>query len=213
MAVDNFYDDPDAVRERALTQEFYSAPNGEYPGKRTRPIDQIDRGLFDDFANRFFSIYYDFDHHRVDWQIDTYFQLIDSHKDQELNQGWIHVDYNSLVSGVIYLNPKSNKESGTVICDLIPGEIFDYEQKSKHQFNLGKIENLEDYKNKLHENNQKFNESIIFQNKYNRLISFDGQMFHKINNFVSIDQPRLTQVFFVNGLRTKSTPLMRMRND
>lgn len=213
LAIDSFYNDPDKVRELALAQEFKSAPNGEYPGKRTRCLDQIDRALFDEFADRFFSIYYDFEHHRVDWQIDTYFQLIDAYEDNDLNQGWVHVDYNSVVSGVIYLNPMPPYDSGTVICDLKEDEIFDYEQKSKHEFNLGKLCDLESYKRVLNDNNKKFYDSVVFKNKYNRLISFDGQMYHKINNYESSSEPRLTQVFFVNGLRTKSTPLMRMRNE
>jgi hypothetical protein len=213
MAIDDFYQDPTKVREIALSQEYRSAPNGEYPGKRTKSIDLIDKQLFDEFANRFFSIYYDFNHHRVDWQIDTYFQIIDAHQDAVLNQGWVHVDYNSVVSGVIYLNPNPSSNSGTVICDIKEGEQFDYEQKLKHEFNLGLLQDVERYKKDINHNNNKFNDSIMFRNKYNRLISFDGQMFHKINSFESCTEPRLTQVFFVNKLLVNNTPLIRMRNE
>jgi len=211
MAIDNFYDDPDYVRNFALSQDFYPADNGEYPGKRSKPLDLINRNLFDQFLNRFFSIYYDFEVHRVDWQVDTYFQIIEEYDDEGLNSGWTHLDNKSVVSGVIYLNKESIEDSGTVICELKENEIFDDEQKLKHDFYLGKLDDLKFYKTEMSNNNQKFHETIIFKNKYNRLISFDGTSYHRAQNYKSKNGPRLTQVFFVNGIRTSTLPIERLK--
>lgn len=212
-SIDDFYDDPDEIRKFALEQDFFSADKGQYPGKRTKPLDIINPDLFKEFSNKFFSLYYDFRLQRLDWQIDTYFQLIEPYPNVRCNQGWVHVDYNSVVSGVIYLNKSSNLNSGTVVCHLKENESFDYEQKTKHEFNLGNLDNIDRYVEELEKNNNKFEESIVFQNRYNRMISFDGKNFHKVHSYDIGKEPRLTQVFFVNGLRVNTTPVERLRKN
>ena len=55
--VDNFYENPDRVRELALQEEFTQTKKGGFPGERTRPIHEINLGLFNFFNHKLFSIY------------------------------------------------------------------------------------------------------------------------------------------------------------
>jgi hypothetical protein len=213
LILDDFYDDPDEIRKFALEQDYFEADNGQYPGKRTKPLDIINPKLFNSFCSKFFSLYYDFKLQRVNWSVDSYFQLIDPYAEDKLNQGWTHVDYNSVVSGVIYLNIKADENSGTVICHLKEDELFDYEQKSKHEFNLGQMQNLNEYVSALEKNNLKFNETLVCKNRYNRIVSFDGNNFHRVQNYNTKHESRLTQVFFVNGLQVSNSPIGRLRTD
>ena len=62
------------------------------------------------------------------------------------------------------------------------------------------------YESEMLNHNQHFIETVRFNNVYNRLISFDGQTYHGANNFFTDKEPRLTQVFFVRSIKSKSKP-------
>ena len=59
-------------------------------------------------------------------------------------------------------------------------------------------------------NNDKFYETVRFQNIYNRLIIYDAQEYHRANNFDVGDSDRLTLVFFIGGINS-DTPLPKER--
>jgi len=213
FSVDNFYDDPNSVREFALAQEFTASDEGRYPGKRTKSIYELNPKLFDTFCSRFFGIFYDFSNTKVEWAVETSFQLIEPYGDiPGINQGWIHKDHDSLCGGVIYLNPTSSNNVGTSTWQLKPGEEFDLDQNLKHKFNRGEVTDLEWYADELKKANDKFHNPVIFSNVYNRMIAFDGETYHKIDGF-ALDEPRLTQVFFIKEIVTNTTPLTRFKID
>ena len=96
ICVDNFYKNPDKVREFALNLKYNSEDNltGYYPGKRTELLHKIEPEFFNKFCTKLFSIYYDF-LSPVEWTVSTSFQLIqpmgDSQQDLK-NIGWFHAD-------------------------------------------------------------------------------------------------------------------------
>jgi hypothetical protein len=67
------------------------------------------------------------------------------------------------------------------------------------------------YLKKLEENNSNFVETLTVGNVYNRLVCYDGAHFHKANNFVCGEEPRLTQVFFVKNVMADWYPIPSMR--
>jgi hypothetical protein len=73
----------------------------------------------------------------------------------------------------------------------------------------------DNYDNAIELNHDKFDETVTFYNIYNRLVSFDAGSWHAANSFYASDKPRLTQVFFVFGVKLASTPLIRsaIQND
>ena len=81
----------------------------------------------------------------------------------------------------------------------------------KPQEKLSK-KDLEDNERLIIDTNKNFEESIRFNNKFNRLITYTGKDFHKCNSFYSGKEERLTLVFFVSKiLSNANTPLVRSK--
>lgn len=211
ICVDDFFDDPNAIINFALSQDFFTAPDGAYPGKRTKTLYDLDKELFEKFSQKFFSIFYNFNKTDVRWVVDARFQKIDPYETADLNEGWIHVDYTAVLSGVIYLTPEADKNAGTVLCKIKKGQIFDYAQQEKRNFNLGKLNDTEKYISLMKENNNKFEDTIYFSNQFNRMIAFDSTIFHKVQNFNAGNKSRLTLVFFVNKIESDWFPMISFK--
>ena len=213
--VDNFYSNPDEVREFALSQEF-DFKEGNFPGKRTKQLHVINENFFSSFCARLFSLFYQFQKEQIRWTVQSYFQKTypyDLNSDSLLNQGWIHSDYDECcAAGVIYLNPDSNPNAGTSFFDTID---LDYEcdWNLRNDLYAGKEVNTSKYvKEKMNHNNA-FRKTVDIKNVYNRLAFYGSQYPHRESNFCASDtEPRLTQVFFVEELHSLSTPLQRKNN-
>ena len=210
--VDDFFEDPDYIRNTALDLEFSKSPEGKYPGERTDYLHNCCPDIFESFCNNFFKCFYDLRDKRLEWIVTAHFQKIVPFENEGLNRGWVHLDNNSLVGGVVYLNPKVTNPSGTIVCDIKQGEIFDFEQDLKHQFNMGNIDDHENYIASLDKNHAQFSDSVSFANKYNRMICFDGTAYHKVESFNVGTEPRLTLVFFVNEIKSNWFPLKNIVN-
>lgn len=125
LCIDDFYKNPDEVREFALKQDFCDTSK-YWPGRRTRLLDKLNRTFFDMFCEKLFSIFYDFES-RVEWEVFTTFQMIpplSPDKDSPKNVGLIHrddggyddyKDYGMVFAGIIYLTPEIDKNCGTSI--------------------------------------------------------------------------------------------------
>jgi len=210
--IDDFYKDPDKVREYALSLEFHK-DDGKWPGKRTEELSILNREFFDQTANMFFSVYYDF-LNPVEWTLSTRFQYIDPLNEDKFNlanAGWIHTDSGMLFAGIIYLNPNPDPDSGTCIYEPIgpvDNKFFeDVEEESKiriPQYLNDKTEPNHEEVFTKHRN--KFQESLEVKNKYNRLIVFDSQLWHGVKTIKCNNEPRLTQVFFVSKIKSASKP-------
>ena len=213
ICVEDFYDNPDSIRQFALSQKYEKTDDGKWPGKRTAPLHEINPILFDQFCNKLFSIFYDFDTcGKIQWIVRTSFQLIDPLVDDPnniKNTGWIHLDGTSAVfAGVIYLTPNANLHSGTSVFRLKNKDTID-ETDAKIKYYRDGID--ENYDELLKKHNSSFEETITFNNVYNRLVAWEGNQWHGVNNFYS-EEPRLTQVFFVSRLEAdSSSPLKRFK--
>jgi hypothetical protein len=207
FCIDDFFNNPEEIRNLALSQNFYSSPEGTYPGKRTDHLHKILPDFFDQFTKKLFSIFYNFEDTKVKWIVSANFQLIESYDDSKLNEGWVHLDNNAIFAGIVYLNKNPNPNSGTSICDKIENSVFDNEQTIKHEFFQGNVTDTSHYINRLKTNNSNFTESVIFKNKFNRLVSFSGENYHKIDNFSNGVEPRLTLAFFVHKIEANWYPL------
>lgn len=211
LCIDNFYDDPNKVRDFALSLDYHDS-NGRYPGKRTNLLHEIDKKFFDDFCLKFFSLYYNFNSATVEWTVETEFQLIhtfEENKNSPKNKGWIHIDTSSILAGVIYLTPEIDEDCGTSVFDIIDENLPLNGIDVKTAFYEKGIDN--NYDETLLKYNSCFKETIKFKNIYNRLISYDGTSYHGVNSFYS-KEPRLTQVFFVKKIGTDhGTPIERSK--
>jgi len=217
ICIDNFYSDPDIIRDFALKQEFHKSLTGGWPGTRTYPIHQLDQDFFKYFTSKFFAVFYDFKQEdEIQWKVQSYFQLIppfSGEKESALNKGWIHRDA-GLAAGLIYLTPNPNPDSGTSLHypkkNILP-TLLDNEYRTK-LYNRETVD-VTEYEKLLTDHNSKFEESVVFKNKYNRLISYDSSIFHSANSFYTDNEPRLIQVFFIENMSVDFLPLHRTNKD
>lgn len=203
--VDNFYENPEIVREFALSQKFYPS-TGAYPGSRTDLISNLNQKFFNTFCEKVISLFYNLNDTQVDWQVETTFQKIgrlSKDKESKFNEGWIHYDPH-IFSGILYLSENS---VGTNIYDPIDPNDVDYEQYQRDIFYSGNEISEEEYAKGIIENNSKFKESIRIEGKFNRLVLFEGGVWHGVPSFYCQNQERLTQVFFFHKLNPTMDPI------
>lgn len=213
VCVDNFFDDPDFIREFALSLPMQPDPNGAWPGSRTDFLHNIDREFWQSLMLKALSSYYDLKYSNIVWDDSKVsFQLIppwDGNKNDPTNVGWIHKDLGDDLAGLIYLTPDADPDSGTSLFNLKPEWEhihLDYNrQPAKHMWQLGDKISREEYIKELEEHNNKFYEKTRFQNIYNRLIMYDSSEYHRANNFYTGNNDRLTCVFFLKGVKAGST--------
>jgi Family of unknown function (DUF6445) len=180
IIADNFYDDPDAIRNFALSQDF--AVRGNYPGLRTKPF------LTDNHKAVINALVSHAAGGVTDWLLDANgdgytgsFQICTS-----ADRTWIHSDYNNMWAGVCYLTPDAPLSSGTAL----------YRHKeSQERFSINNVdhgEHARDY--------TKWEVVDRIGNIYNRLILYPGNLFHASLDYFGNDlyDGRLFQTFFFN---------------
>jgi hypothetical protein len=214
--LDNFYENPDLVRQFALSLDYYTDPEGRWPGKRTATLDEVNQSFFETFCNKLFGLFYDLDDKFINYNLATTFQSVSNYSenpDSELNTGWIHQDVECICSGVIYLNPNPQENTGTSVYSRIDGENNGLTQSEKFKLYLGKEPvNESEYAEQILENNNKFEETVSIKNVYNRMILFEGGVFHGVPSYYSSSsEPRLTQVFFVHKAEGPRYPVVRSK--
>lgn len=211
--IDGFFDDPKMVRDLAYSLERTADPEGKWPGTRTKPLHEVVPEYNNIFNNKLFSTFYDFKRHQVRWEVESYFQFIEPYgEDTEINTGWVHRDGNCVFAGVVYLNQDADIRAGTSLYNRKTMQSNTLHGEEKEQFFKDQSSiDREVYLAKLKENNNAFVETLTVGNVYNRLVCYDGAHFHKANNFVCGDEPRLTQVFFVKNVMADWYPIPSMR--
>ncbi|WP_137719884.1 DUF6445 family protein [Methylobacillus flagellatus] len=213
--VENFYEDPDAIRKFALAQDYkfcHEIPNINYvfPGSRTKELLDLDRKLFEKVSAKLISLFHNPELDHMRWLISTSFQSVT----EEYGRGVIHTDNNTILAAVLYLNPEPEPDSGTSL--FKKNRHFDeaaYAQAIKENDTLFRQKHKvmrEDY-------HRMFDEIVRVNNVYNSLIVYEGDTFHAANRFFgkTLQDSRLAQVFFVNRIDAKKEsvfPLRRVRN-
>lgn len=214
VCIDGFFEDPKEIRELAFSLPRKSDPEGLWPGERTAPLYEVAPEYNEFFNKKLMSAFYDFKKHNITWQVDSYFQFIHPHgPTQDVNEGWVHRDHETVLAGVVYLNEKPELSAGTslfsknsVMADCIYAD-------NKHEFFKDQSSVDKDtYVEKLKENNSRFTETLTVGNVYNRMVCYDGAYYHRANSFLCGDEPRLTHVFFVKNLNADWYPIPSMRS-
>jgi len=208
--LDNFFDNPDTIRDYGLSLDFEKDSDGRWPGVRSKPLHEINNPLFLHICNRILAIYFGTsDISSMTWAANCAFQKVD----KSFKSGWIHTDNPAVISNIIYLNKNPNINSGTSIYKLknnilVPNlEPNDY--KVEAYKGLMSIKNAEE---KRKENNDQYLEVIKVHNEYNRLISFDAHLPHAAHDFFGDDdEPRFTLNIFFHELYANKTPIQRVK--
>tara|TARA_Y100000592_G_scaffold55222_1_gene86908 strand:- start:676 stop:1347 length:672 start_codon:yes stop_codon:yes gene_type:complete len=181
---DNFYEDPDAVREYALSQTFYDQGHGGV-GWRTRK-----QFIFDGVKEKFEQVM----QRKISKWNETYdicgvFQS--AFCTDDVPPLVYHADGQQWAA-MIYLTPNAPFETGTKI-------VANKESKKYH---LEQCEN-ESYSD-IFPNQETFCDGTLFENVdvlgnvYNRLVIFDGRLIHSSCGYFgsNFTNGRLWQMFF-----------------
>lgn len=209
---DNFFSNPDLIRDYALSLDMKSDNSGRWPGVRSKVLHEINKDLNDYIVAKILSCYYDFDKYAVNWDDSMcHFQLINK-VDDAMNQGWVHSDGCSCdVASIVYLNKNPNPDAGTSLyelLDLTKGEdLGDNLLKMSEKIKFYRGENVSklNFTNQLTEYNNNFQETVRIQNVYNRCITY-GRVYHRANSFnMNNEEPRLTLVSFIRGIHSEET--------
>lgn len=210
--IENFYENPDAIRKFALNQKFTfcrDRANLEYvyPGSRTKDIFDINPILHEKICKKLVSVFHNAEHDFMRWAISTSFQSVT----EEYDQGVIHTDQNTIFAGVLYLTPNAPLNSGTSLFrkneNFNEGKYQEALAANDTRFREGDIAMSTDY-------HSMFDEIVRVNNVYNTLIIYEGRHFHAANKFFgkSLKDSRLAQVFFINKIDAQthtSFPLHR----
>ena len=222
VAVDNFFDDPEALVDYAKSLPMESDPEGRSPGKRSKQLWEIDEVLHNTIVLKILNCYYDLDYLDISWSsAKMVFQEIprfSKNKNDIRNKGWIHQDdlYEDKLGGLIYLTPNIDLDSGTSLFGVKSNKSRHDEDPQIHkypQYKSGQIDREKYEKDyiKLEEN---YFEKIRFQNLFNRLIMYDTSEWHRANSYWNGDgkDARLHLGFFIGGI-SGNYPLERVKND
>jgi hypothetical protein len=198
--IENFYENPDAIRKFALTQNYTFCHERQnlqyvYPGSRTKDLFDLDRTLHEKICKKMISVFHNTEYDYMRWAISTNFQSVT----EEYKDGVIHTDQNTIFAAVLYLTPDAPLNSGTSL--FKPNKKFDEKkylsalEKNDRKFRAGEIVMDTSY-------HSMFDEIVRVNNVYNTLILYEGQHYHAANQFFGkkLENSRLAQVFFINKI-------------
>ena len=186
IITDDFYQDPDGVREFALNQPF--DVKGNYPGQRTKTFHDwlgLKEGIQSIVKNAGGNITYYESEYTSNFQYTT-----------EKDSSWIHADQTTNWAGVLYLTPDAPANGGTGLFrhketgwETAPRlKNGNYDQKGLDKVNADA------------RNYDAWEMTAMTAPIYNRLVLYRGDMFHKSMEYFGKDRydGRLFQTFFFN---------------
>jgi Family of unknown function (DUF6445) len=176
LIIDDFYVNPDQVRNFALTQDF--SVKGNYPGARTKSFwsDDIKQAIehYMQFAGKITDSF-DESGYTGAFQIAT-----------ANDRTWIHSDTNNMWAGVCYLTPDAPYTGGT--------GLFRHKATGEHTRITHDHEGYDYTKYDLFDR---------IGNKYNRLVIYRSDLFHASLDYFgdNLHNGRLFQTFFFDTER------------
>ena len=212
--INNFYDDPDAIRQFALAQKYTFRHEEQdldyvYPGGRTKDLHELDSQLQALVLKKLVSVFHIAEHDLMRWGISSSFQSVS----EIYKEGVIHTDKNTIFAGVLYLTPNAPLNSGTSLYKKNAAFNEDkYKKacdKNDERFKAGELVMDTGF-------HSMFDEVVRVNNVYNTLILFEGDIHHAANSFFgsTLEDSRLAQVFFVSKIdanKANSFPLNRTK--
>jgi len=211
--VDNFFSNPDKIKEWGLSLEKQTDEDGKWPGTRTKSLSEIDSEFSNELILKVISSYIDLKYNNISWgESVTCFQEITPYEEEIKNTGWIHQDTGMQLAFIIYLTPEADTNSGTSLFNLKITNSIVRTHYLKERLFKGEEINENEYKNGILEHENLFIEKTKFSNVYNRMIAYDGLEFHRANSFTTNANKRLTLVGFVKDIVLDDMPLQRVKD-
>ena len=195
IIIEDFFELPQLVRAYALSLEYFKGDRGTWPGLRSNMIEELDKDLFVTIENKLLNaigVFKSFS------KSDMTFQIIS----KNYGSGWVHDDNPEHdLAGVIYLNDKIVRNSGTVIYDQ-QVDVNMHKYTEIFQKDVCSEEGTSEFEKHRKEQKSYFRPNITAESRFNRCIMFDPRQWHSAEQFFGKDKQdsRMTLVFFCNGV-------------
>ena len=184
LIVDDFYENPDEVREFVLNQDF--DVRGNYPGQRTKSfandnLKEYLNNLIRPFAGEI--TYWSDDEYNGAYQYTTQYE-----------RSWIHADSTTTWAALVYLTPDAPISGGT--------GLFRHKRTGLESAPiLPDGERDDKLLDSIYVDSQdltKWEMTDRLANKYNRLVMYRGDLFHMSLDYFGTNKEngRLFQTFF-----------------
>jgi hypothetical protein len=184
LVIDDFYAEPEKVREFALNQEF--KVRGNYPGQRTVSF------LNDSLRKKLQDILYPYAGNIRDWggEYTGSFQYTVA-----ADRSWIHSDSTTDWAALVYLTPDAPLTAGTGIFKHKSTGLMNWDYRNKSQEYLKTAPPGDDFQDMT-----KWDMVDRFGNIFNRLVMYRADNYHMSLDYFGNDKEngRLFQVFFFN---------------
>jgi hypothetical protein len=184
LVIDDFYAEPEKVREFALNQEF--KVRGNYPGQRTVSF------LNDSLKKKLQDILYPYAGNIRDWggEYTGSFQYTVA-----ADRSWIHSDSTTDWAALVYLTPDAPLTAGTGIFKHKSTGLMNWDYRNKSQEYLKTAPPGDDFQDMT-----KWDMVDRFGNIFNRLVMYRADNYHMSLDYFGNDKEngRLFQVFFFN---------------
>jgi len=210
---DNFFTNPYKIANIGNSLEYFH--DETWPGVRTQNLFQSNNNELIEFAKYFtIRIAHDVLYGLNKFEIDIRFHKNDIYNVDEANFGWIHND-SAEIAGLVYLNQEPpSMLTGTSIFDKNNKVNFatdDFE--SRKQLNVNQVV-TDNYLRDLRNNRSLFDETVNMGNKFNRLIAYDAEQWHRPNSYKVDTAPRYSLLFFIKHANfTELQPLLNINSD
>ena len=207
---DNFFSDPDAI-VNIINHVDYSLSSNNYPGVRTKSLDEINPKLYEHIFQKIFLLLHDQLPLRFDVKVGVQKikPFVEGDKWDKKNRGWVHKD-GCLFGGVIYLDKNPDKDAGTSIYKSKDG--FDVQTQenidAKELFYSGQLIDDGHYYNAYDRVRNQYEETLKIPNVYNRLVLIPGDQWHCMTT--TGDKERHTLTFFCSDVTGVYSPDFKM---
>ena len=197
LCVDNFFDDPQRIKEWAETLEYHKEI---YPGMRTCSLHETEPNFFEWVNHKILALLYPMEDTSLIWNASTSFSLVPPGIEYD---GWVHTDAPAELTAIIYLTDQPNCGTQLFTPTLAP-KLVHHDKKIEYlKGNL--VDGIEELKEA---NNSQFDVSITVKSCWNRLIMFDSSQYHATEPYMNnTTESRLTLVSFFNKIQHKDRAL------
>lgn len=210
LCVDNFFDNPEEIRKYALSLEYSAAEDGTWPGKRSKPLDQVNILFHNLITTKIIRLLYPMNVEDLTWSTYATFQKIDGNLYSQ--SGWIHKDLSEFTA-IIYLSHHENCGTSIFSPRNINSTIL-HEQTRREMHIKAALENkkLGEDSKELIQHNSQYKKTITFNSKFNRLILFDCAQWHAAEKFneTNINEDRLTLILFFENILSRSQKQIKL---
>lgn len=203
--VDDFFDNPDYVVSLSKNAQWHIDETYKWPGERSQTIEELDPQFYKYLLFKYFLLFYPAAdlNHKFLVNGTSFFQRIPA----GLELGWVHNDYPTIHTFIIYLTPNADVSSGTGLFALRTGHAYDALQDEKILYYKGEVDK-ETARKYQQEHSSQFIQTVACGNVYNRCVGFDAHLWHgALDLDAGPQEERLTLITFIEELVATKSPI------